>query len=426
MSTTAQTLREQRANLWSQMTEIMEIADREKRSLSGEESAKYDRLEKELDDKGDEIARAERYEQRVAEMNSRDRSGLVLPKGDDNGIGAKASGRKVDTPEYRRAFTNYLRNGVQDLESDDRRLLRDGWVEDSAIKNALGVGTSAAGGYTVPLEFRNAIIERMMKIGSVRSVADHIRTDSGVNLPWPTLDDTGNEGAILAENSQVTQQDLVFGTNSLDAYMYTSKLVLVSLQLLNDAGFDIDTKLPVWLGNRLGRVQNRHFTVGTGSSQPDGIVTNATVGKTGATGQTLSLIYDDLIDLIDSIDPAYLEAGNCKWMLGQALRRVVRKIKDNQGRPLWEPSLQAGTPDSLLSYPLVLNNHMPVPAANAKSLLFGDFEQGYIVRDVNDVQVLRLTERYADYLQVGFIAFQRADGTVQNPYSYAAYQHSAT
>jgi HK97 family phage major capsid protein len=421
-----QQLREQRANVWEQMKEVMDLAEREGRDLTAEERSKYDSAETHLDEIGDKITLQEKHEARTKEFGTVDRSKAVPPEERDKEP-ERRDVRPSETPEYRAAFTAYLRGGALDMPPEQRRILQRGWetVDDAEVR-ALGVGTTTAGGYTVPLEFRDTLIETMKLVSSVRSVADHISTDSGVSLPWPTMDDTGNVGAILAENTQVTQQDIVFGTNQLNAYMYTSKLVLVSLQLLNDAGFSIDQKLPVWLGRRIGRIQNQHFTTGTGSSQPNGLVTGGTVGKTGLTGQTLTIIYDDLVDMIDSLDAYYLASPNNQWMVSQALRKVVRKIKDTQGRPLWEPSLQVGQPDSLLGYGLVLNNDMPAPGANAKSLAFGDFEQGYIVRDVNDIQVLRLTERYADFLQVGFLAFERSDATVQNAAAYRLYQHSAT
>lgn len=414
-------LREQRANIWSQMQEIMDRSTTEKRPMSQAESDSYDKWEKELDDLGALVARMESHEKRQKEFSGPvDRSQVVQP------VDGARPGRVVDSAEYKSAFMSYVRGGVLDMAPERRAVLQRGFVSDPSIQNALGVGTSSAGGYTVPLEFRNTLIETMKWFGSMRSVAEHFTTDSGVNLPWPTVDDTSNVGAILSENTQASQQDVTFGTNSLDAYMYTSKIVLVSFQLLNDAGFAIDTWLPKALGRRIGRIQNQHFTTGTGTAQPDGLVTSGTVGKQGTTGQTATVIYDDLIDLIDSLDPYYLGSPNVQWMLGQPIRKVVRKIKDSQNRPLWEPSLQVGAPDSLLGYGISLNNDMPAPAASAKTIAFGDFEQGYVIRDVNDVQVLRLTERYADYLQVGFLAFQRSDGTAQNTAAYRLYQHSAT
>jgi HK97 family phage major capsid protein len=208
--------------------------------------------------------------------------------------------------------------------------------------------------------------------------------------------------------------------------MYTSKLVRVSLQLLNDNAFDLESWLAGVLGRRIGRAQNQHFTTGTGTAQPEGVQTNAVIGKTGATGQTTSVTYDDLIDLIHSVDPAYRNSGRAQFMLNDASLSAARKLKDGQNRPLWEPSIQVGTPDGLLGYGYTINQDMPVMAANAKSIMFGDFYAGYLIRDVQDVQLLRLAERYADYLQVGFLAFARTDGTPQDTAAYRAYRNSAT
>jgi HK97 family phage major capsid protein len=260
----------------------------------------------------------------------------------------------------------------------------------------------------------------------MRQVAETITTESGVTLPWPTNDDTGNVGAILAENTQVTEQDVTLGQQDIGAFMYTSKLVRVSLQLLNDSVLDFENWLARKLGERIGRIQNTHFTTGTGTAQPEGIQTNAVVGKTGATGQTTSVTGDDLIDLVHSVDPAYRNSGRVQFMLADGTLGSVRKLKDGNGQYLWQPSVQSGVPDRILGYGYTVNQDMPTMAASAKSILFGDFFAGYLIRDVQDVQTLRLAERYADFLQVGFLAFARADGTPQDAAAVRAYRNSAT
>ena len=408
-------LRQERANIWEQMKAIMDGAEREGRSLTGEETQTYDRLEKDLDTKGDEITRAEAHAKREEAFNRVDRSGVVPPAD---------SGDQGDEPEkgYTEAFARYMRNGISALDHSDQKVLRAGWVEGP--QNAGGVGTGAAGGYTVPPAFRQKIVEQMTFVAAMRQLAEVISTDTGANLPWPTVDDTSNEGAILAENTQVTEQDVTFGQASLDAYMYTSKLVRLSLQLLNDNAFGLETWLARALGARIGRVQNRHFTVGTGTGQPDGIITSASVGVTAAA--VAAITYDELVDLTDSLDPAYLSTGNARFMMSQAARKVLRKLKDSQNRPLWEPSLQAGTPDTLMGYGLSLNNYMSAPAAGVKSIGFGDIREAYVIRDVSDFALLRLSERYADYLQVGFLGFQRSDGTLQNASAFKTLQQAAS
>jgi HK97 family phage major capsid protein len=416
MMTGTQTLLDRRANVWSQAQEIL---DRPKDPTTGlmtaENAAAYDQVDLELDRLDAEIERDSKHMARANGYGAVDRSGVVAPLSD------QAAALEGDE-RYASAFNAYIRN--QPLDSDQTRALQMGF-DASTVKAAAGVGTGSAGGYLVPPEFRSALIEQVTFVAAMRQFAEVITTDTGANLPWPTVDDTAQEGAILGENTQVSEQDVTFGQNSLDAYMYTSKLVRVSLQLLNDNAFNLNSWLPRALGRRIGRIQNRHYTVGTGTAQPDGIITSATVGVTLPTGNTTSLTYDGLVDLIDSIDPSYINS-NSRFMMNQATRKTFRKLKDSQNRPLWEPSLQVGVPDSILGYPVALNNYMATPAANAKTVLFGDINAAYVIRDVSDVAVMRLTERYADFLQVGFLAFQRSDGTLQNASAAKVLVQSAT
>lgn len=405
--------RDARANIWEQMKAIMDGAGAD--GLPAEKVAEYDRLESELDKLGDDIVRLEAHAKRSEEFDKVDRTGVIAPE-DVNDAEADAGLPKG----YSEAFARYMRQGMANLENEDRKVLNAGFQQ--APQNAAGVGTGSAGGYTVPPAFRQKIVERLLYVASMRQLAEVITTDTGANIPWPTVDDTANEGAILAENTQVTEQDVAFGQASLDAYMYTSKLVRVSLQLLQDSAFDIDTWLPKVLGGRIGRIQNRHFTVGTGVSQPDGIITSASVGVTAA--GVAAVTYDELVDLTDSLDPAYLESGNARFMMSQSARKLLRKLKDSQNRPLWEPSLQAGTPDTLMGYGLTLNNYMSAPATGVKSIGFGDIREAYVIRDVSDFALMRLTERYADYLQVGFLGFQRSDGTLQNSAAFKVLQQA--
>jgi HK97 family phage major capsid protein len=409
-----QDLRNERANIWEQMKDVM--AEAEKNGWSAEREQKYDALQNELDAKGDQITRTEAHTKLQEAFDKVDRTGVVSPSNDlpeaDEQFGKG----------YSEAFNQYLRNGIQGLDYDDQKVLKNGWQD--APRNAGGVGSGAAGGYTVPPAFRQKIIERIKFIASMRQLAEVITTDTGASLPWPTVDDTANEGAILGENTQDTEQDVEFGQGSLDAYMYTSKIVRLSLQLLNDNAFGLETWLANALGARIGRVQNRHFTVGTGSSQPDGIITSAAVGVTAAA--VAAITYDELVDLTESLDPAYLEGGNVRFMMSQSARKLLRKLKDSQNRPLWEPSLQAGTPDTLMGYGLTLNNYMATPVAGVKSIGFGDIREAYVIRDVSDFALLRLTERYADFLQVGFLGFQRSDGTLQNAAAFKVLQQAAS
>lgn len=401
-------LREQRANIWSQMTELMDQGD-----LVGEAAAKYDRLEADYDKADADVARQERYEAR----STSDRHAVTV---------TDAAVRGDDDASFARAFTNFITSpsGISGLDADDAAIMRARF--DSSIKNAAGVGTGSAGGYLVPPAFRDTMVETMKAYGPMLNLAEVITTESGANLPWPTNDDTANVGAILGENSQITEQDVTLGTAALDAYMYTSKLVRVSYQLMQDRP-DFDTWLARKLGERIGRIWNQHFTTGTGTAQPDGIVTSATVGVTssGSFASTGGVSFDNIIDLEEALDPAYGGGDGLQFMMHQSARKAVRKLKDSQGRYLWEPSLQSGRPATLDGYGVAVNNDMATMAQNSKSILFGNIREAYVVRKVSDIQLQRLNERYADYLQVGFFSFARADGTLQNANAVRVLQTTA-
>ena len=410
---TAQDLREQRANVWSQMTEIMDLPTR-----TADDNTKYDRLEGEYDSLDQQVERQEKYEARAASNARIDRSGVLPPDGDGDGE-VSAGDRR-----YAQAFSKYLTGGIAALERDELTLMRTNF---SKVSNAAGVGSGAAGGYLVPPEFRDIIVETMKWYGPMLDEAEVITTDTGATLPWPTSDDTANVGAILAENTAMTEQDVTLGTEDIGAYMYTSRLVRASFQLMQDRP-DFARWLARKLGERIGRIWNQHFTTGTGSSQPKGLVTGATVGATG-TGSfatTGGISFDNLIDLEESLDPAYGGSGNLKYMIHQTARKAARKVKDGQGRYMWEPSLQAGTPASLNGYPVRINNDMATLAASSKSVGFGDIREAYVVRKVKDIQTIRLDERYAEYLQAGFFGFARADGEVQNANAFKVFQTTAT
>jgi HK97 family phage major capsid protein len=168
---------------------------------------------------------------------------------------------------------------------------------------------------------------------------------------------------------------------------------------------------------RLGRIHNQHFTTGTGTAQPQGIVTGATSGVTAAGAAAITA--DELIDLQHSVDPAYRNERS-RYMLSDTALKLLRKLKDSQNRYLFESSTTGDMPSLLAGKPYVINNDMAVPATGVKSVLYGDFEAGYVIRLVKAFDLIRLNERYADYGQVGFIGFDRADGIVQDANAYKA------
>ena len=299
---------------------------------------------------------------------------------------------------HERAFRSYLRGTMSDR---DRQVL----VEHRDLATSPG----SAGGYTVPEGFWAQVAVTMKSFTGVKQAgATVITTDSGNPLPWPTVDDTSNSGEQLAEGSAATVDTvLTFGVKTLNAYTYSSRIVKVSRQLLSDTGVDLEALLARLLGERIGRIENQRFTTGTGSGQPQGIVTGS---STVAAANASSITYDDLVNLVHAVDEAYWPRA--AFQMNRATLGAVRKLKDADNRPLWEPSMQAGVPSTILGHPVVVNAEIANIGTGNRSVVFADHSEAYVVREVNGLVVLRLDERYADALQVGFIAFHRADGTV--------------
>lgn len=328
----------------------------------------------------------------------------------------------------------------KDQPQDAARAIFDKWMrrgdgalsaEDWAIVNTMSTGTPSEGGYTVQTEVARSIIDAIKAFGGMRSVAEVFATATGVPMQYPTSDGTNEEGEIVGENASASDLDVSFGTIGLGVYKFSSKVVTVPIELLQDSSVDVEAFVKARLRTRLARSQNKKFTVGTGTNEPRGLVTAVGVGKQGATGQTATVTYDDLVDLQESIDEGYGQAGTTAWMLHQQTRRVLRKLKDTTGRPIWTPGYEygitKGAPDELLGRPVVINNDMPTMAASAKSITYGD-HSFYKIRDALDITLFRFTDSaYSKRGQVGFLAFMRSGGNWTDVGgAVKSYQNSAT
>jgi HK97 family phage major capsid protein len=316
--------------------------------------------------------------------------------------------------EYKEAFWAHMRavrQYGQEITPRQREILMRG-LRQPEESRAQSIGTPSGGGYLVPQGFYNAIQTARKLYGGMRmGPTFKIQTETGNPLPIPTADDTGNVGAILAENTQITTQDVAFGSVTLNGYTYTSKLILVSWQLMQDSAFDLETFLSARMGERIGRAENAHFTTGDGTGKPTGILTSTTLGVTAAA--TSAVTYDELIDMEHSVDPVYRVMPGVAWMFNDTTLKAFRKLKDGDDRPIWLPAatgtLAAGVPDLLLNHPYIINQDMPAMTTGLKPVTFGDMSN-YWIRDVREITIIRLDERYADYLQSGFFAFSRVDG----------------
>lgn len=335
------------------------------------------------------------------------------------------------TPEaHREGLEIFLRKSNEDRTE----------IEDRKVRNTMSTTTGSQGGFSVSSPVVASEVVGLIKgYGWMRVVAQEMSSDVGSDLNVPTSDGTAEVGEIVTQNSSATLQDPSFATVPVNTFKFGSKIFTVPIELLQDSAVDIVDFIGQRGRERIGRMQNQKFTVGTGTGEPTGLVTAASVGKVGTTGQTLTIVYDDLADMIDSVDEGFLgmpsktpdpNAVAPGWMFSQTMRKVVRKVKDTAGRPIWTPSYDdgftEGTRAQLLDYPVYINNDMPVPAANAKSLAFGNLNK-YVVRDVLDVMFLRFDDSaFMTKGQVGFAMFMRSGGNLLDSGAVRLYQHSAT
>lgn len=297
----------------------------------------------------------------------------------------------------------FLRGGPTAMTSQD-------WAE---IRATMSTTTSSQGGYTVQTDIVPMIMDALKEYGGVRSVATVLPTEQGNPMQWPTSDGTSETGELVAENAAASTGDISFGGVALNPYKFSSRSVPVPVELLQDAALDLVPFIIDRLTTRIGRANNTYFTTGTGTAQPRGLVTAAALGVTGASGQTGTVIYNDLVDLLHSVDPAYRRNPKTGFMMHDNSISIIRKIKDSNGRPLFEPD-DSGLVDDfagvILGKPVIVNQDMATMAANAKSILFGDYSK-YVIRDVLWSMLHRFEDSaYAANGQVGFLMFTRTGG----------------
>jgi HK97 family phage major capsid protein len=433
-----QDLIQQRAEALSAADDILKrVKDENRKDLTGDEEKRFDELHATADKLKGTIDRFDRQEAAMAGAGRRTepaqpgdqrpatRSHGAVTDGDRNEalrawlLGSNASEAQRSAAARcgldvasNRVFLSIL--SPKELRATDLKSPRpadvEAWRNETRAALTGAQSTTTTGGYTVPDALMQALEVSLLAFGGMRQVATIIRTATGAPLPVPTTNDTAQKGRLLSENTAATETEMTFGQIVFDAYKYSSDSVLASIEFLQDTSIDVASFLGSALGTRIARLQNDHFTTGTGSGQPNGIVTASSAGVSSVADPPT---YDNIIDLIHSVDPAY--RANARFMLNDATLKSIKKIKvlqysgDTTGVPLWQPSLVAGQPDQIHGFSYVVNQSMASPGSSAKKMLFGDFSK-YWIRDVREVELVRLNELYAAQHSVGFLAFARSDG----------------
>lgn len=379
MSKFIDVLSEERARAWEQAKALLDAAAAEKRDLTAEESETFDRINADLDTKDARIKSILDAEERTRAIEeSRARAGVTA------NLGGEAA--------------------VADIDRDDqlvRSLLR-GDIRQARFEKRAITKSSAT---MVPTSVYDRIVEHLVQANVVRGLATVLTTSAGESLAVPKST-AFSTASIVGEAAQASTSDPTLGTTTLGAYKYVV-LVQLSNELANDSSIDVGGFLARQAGIAIGVATRGHMTTGSGSSQPWGIVTRATTGVTGAAATSGAFTADNLIDLRYSVGAAYTAQPGVAWMMNSTAMAAARKLKDSQNRYLFEPGLN-GNVDSLLGFPVQINDSMANPAATAKSVIFGHIPS-YFIREVNGIDVAVSDDFAFDYSVRTFRVTLRTD-----------------
>ena len=386
-------LREKRAKAWDAAKQFLDAKRGADGMLSEEDTAAYDKMEQDVMNLGKEIERLERQAAIDAELSKATSTPLTGKPGAKMGKDeTEKTGRASD--EYKGSFWNAMRVKAP----------------MPSVLNALQEGTDSEGGYLVPDEFERTLVEALEEENVFRTLAHVIRTSSG-DRKIPVVASKGS-ASWVDEEGAYQESDDAFSQVSIGAYKLGT-MIKVSEELLADSVFDLEAYISKEFARRIGAREEESFFNGDGKGKPLGILAAAGGAEVGVTAASATAITaDEVIDLFYSLKAPYRK--NAVWVLNDATVKQIRKLKDSTGQYLWQPSLVAGTPDTILGRPVKTSAFMPTAAAGAKTIAFGDFKY-YWIADRQGRTFKKLSELFAATGQVGFMGTQRVDGKLILP-----------
>lgn len=382
-------LRELRAKKWEGAKAFLDTRRGENGLLSAEDDAAYTKMEQEIMDLGKEIERQERLEAMDRELAKP----ISTPIVEKPMTGEHKEKKGRFTEEYATNFWNMMGSKLM----------------NPAIVNALQEGDDSEGGYLVPDEYEHTLIEALEEENIFRSLAKVIRTVHG-DKQIPMVVEKG-EAQWMAEEAAYTEDDIEFGMTTIGAHKLGT-MIKISDELLQDSVFDLPGYIAREFARRIGNAEENAFFTGNGTGKPLGILAATGGAEVGVTSSAASLKADELFDLQHSLRTPYRK--NAVWVTNDNTIREIRKMKDGEGRYIWQPGLTSGAPDTILGKPVKTSVYMPTVAAGAKVLAFGDFSW-YWVADRQGRSFKRLNELFATTGQVGFLASERVDGKLILP-----------
>jgi HK97 family phage major capsid protein len=407
-------LREKQARIHAAaQSKLNEITNTTEEARAAEINREFDTMLAEFDQIGAQIEREEKL----------DRAKNVLNQPDPRrpNLDGRAQGQDDDQPvTYREAFADYLRSAgdMSALRPEARAVLQKGFEKIEAEQRAQTAGTGSQGGFTVPTELQAIMVRAMKDWGPMydEDICTVITTAAGNSIPLPFTDDTAKVAAAQTEGVTLTDdgsEDVVFAQRALDSFSASTEWLRVSYELVNDSLFNMEQLLGSLLGERLGRRANAWLTVGTGTGQPNGIVTASTLGVTAASATAFT--SDEVMGLMHSVDPAYRRSPKCRWMFHDNIMLAIRRLKDGQGNYLWQMGdVRTGQPDTLLGKPYSVNQDMAnTQAAAARIIAFGDFSK-YFVRKAGQPLIGAIQDK--DFWPgFGIAGYIRVDGELADP-----------
>lgn len=373
-------LREKRKNIWESAKAFLDTVRDENGLVSAENTERYEKMENDVVQLGKEIERLERQQAMDAILSKPTSQPIIEQPGNGTQI-EKLKGRASQA--YAQAFWNSIRH--------------KGFID---VQNALSVGTDSDGGYLVPEEYEKTLVDKLQEENFFRKLGTVIHTSGDRKIPVVT---GHGEASWMEENGLYPDSQDTFGQQSIGAYKLGTA-IRVSEELLNDSAFDVETYIANEFARRIGTKEEEAFLIGDGKSKPTGVFGSAELGVTAG---TTSITFDDVIDLYHSLRTPYRKKA--AWILNDSTVKTLRKLKDNNGNYIWQPSVTVGTPDTILNRPCYSSSFAPELAAGKRPLIFGDFSY-YWIADREYRSFKRLNELYAANGQIGFLASQRVDG----------------
>ena len=379
---TVKELIEKRAKAWEAAKNFVDTHEDKNGNLSAEDSATYTKMEAEIEELTNSIDRQQRAERREQELSKPVNSPITGKPYKDEPAGEEKTGRASD--EYRKAMLNAMRSNFRQ------------------VSNVLQEGVDSDGGYLVPVEYDKRLIDVLNEENIMRTLGTKITTSGEHKI---NIAATKPAAAWIEEGGALSFGDATFDQIYLDAFKL-HVAIKVTEELLYDSEFNLENYIITEFGKALANAEEDAFLNGDGKGKPLGIFAKTGGGQSTGT-LTAALKSDDLIDLIYSLKRPYRK--NASFILNDATLAQVKKLKDNNGQYLWQPSYQAGEPDRILGYTVRTSAYAPTDA-----IAFGDYRY-YNIGDRGSRSFKQLNELFAGNGMIGFVAKERVDGKLVLP-----------